>query len=100
MQTRTPAVLQTTHKRTVSLMSAASVCVLVTGMAALNPDVRSHVANVVFGDRATELSTMAAPARAALRAATSFVGSYTDAPRSVMAFGIGAVVLFCLMLRM
>jgi hypothetical protein len=91
--------LQMMQKRTVSMLNAGGLCLLVTGVAAMNDDVRNHLSNAVFGDRVTEFSIIAAPARDAMRAATSMVGHYSSAPGSVLAFGIGAVVLFCLMFR-
>jgi len=91
--------LQLIRKRTVLMINAGGVLLLVGGMAALSDDVKSHLSNAIFGDHATEFSMIAAPARDAMKVVTATVGGYTDQPGAVLAFGLGAVVLFCLMFR-
>jgi len=88
-----------THRLTETALSAGGLVLLVTGAAMINDEVRAHVLNVVSGDRAQELATIAGPAHRAARAVASTFGDVQAAPSSVLAFCLGAVVLFILMFR-
>ena len=87
------------QRLTETVLSAGGLFLLVSGAALINDEVRSHVMNVVSGDRAMELATIAAPAHRAARAVASTFGDVQAAPSSVLAFSLGAVVLFVLMFR-
>lgn len=87
-----------THRLTETVLSASGLCLLVGGAAAISDDVRLHVLNVVSGDRG-ELATITAPAHRAAHAVASTLADVQAAPQAVVAFGLGAVVLFILMFR-
>ncbi|HMF94954.1 MAG TPA: hypothetical protein VKE96_11690 [Vicinamibacterales bacterium] len=87
------------HRLTEIVLSASALFVLVAGAALINDEVRKHVMNVVSGDGATELATIAAPAHRAALAVASTFGDVKAAPSSVVAFCVGAFVLFILMFR-
>jgi hypothetical protein len=91
--------MQRTHRLTESLLSAGGLCVLVAGTAAISSEAREHLLNVVSGDRASELATIAAPAHRAALVVAATLRDVHAAPGSVLAFGLGAVVLFILMIR-
>jgi len=87
------------HRLTETVLSAGGLFVLVSGAALINDEVRSHVMTMFSGDRATEMAPIAAPAHSAATAVRSTFGDVKAAPSSVVAFGLGAVVLFVLMFR-
>jgi len=89
----------TTRRGTEVVLNLAVLCLLMAGMALINDEVRGHLVNVVAGDRATELSMIAAPVGNVTRVVFATLRQYQGADGSVLAFGVGAVVLLGLMLR-
>ena len=73
--------------------------ILIAGIAAINDDVRRHVVNVVAGDRASELSLVSGPADRVVHTVYAALHSYAGSDGTLLAFGLGAVVLFTLMIR-
>ena len=88
-----------TSRATDVFLHAGVFTILIAGIAALNDDVRRHVVNAVAGDRASELSLVAGPADRVVRAIYSTMHSYAGSDGTLLAFGLGAVVLFTLMIR-
>ena len=80
-------------------LHAGVLTILVAGIAAFNDDVRRHVVNVVAGDRTSELSLVAGPADRVMHTIYATAHSYAGSDGTLLAFGLGAVVLFTLMIR-
>ncbi|HKB12876.1 MAG TPA: hypothetical protein VKD69_19570 [Vicinamibacterales bacterium] len=87
------------QRRTEIFLSVSGLCALLAGVAFLNDEIRQHVTEIISGDRMAELSTMAGPAHRVTRAVFATMGEVHAAPQAVLAFCIGAVVLFVLMFR-
>ena len=80
-------------------LHAGVLTILIAGIAAFNDDVRRHVVNVVAGDRTSELSLVAGPADRVMHTIYATAHSYAGSDGTLLAFGLGAVVLFTLMIR-
>src|SRR5262249_7653101 len=94
-----PATMYRSYRLTETVLGVGSLFGLVAGAALINDEVRHHLMNLVSGDSATEWMTIAAPAHRAAVAVASTFGDVKAAPSSVVAFGLGALVLFILMFR-
>ena len=86
------------QRLTETLLTAGGLFVLVAGTALINDEVRTRLINVVSGDRAAELARVTVPTHKAALAVLSTL-NVQAAPGAVLAFGLGAVVLFILMIR-
>lgn len=82
-----------------ALLSAGSVGVIVTGLAAMNDDIRRHVMNVVAGNT-SELAIVAAPIGRAATIAMKTMNDYQTDNGVLFAFGVAAVVLFGFLFKM
>jgi hypothetical protein len=76
-----------------AILTAGGLGLLVIGLAAINNDVRRHMAHLVGGDT-SELVLVAAPINRAARAAVQTLHDYQTDNGALFAFGVAAVVLF------
>jgi hypothetical protein len=83
---------------TEKLMSAASGCAIVAGMAAFNDDVREYVAGLFNGDALNHLS-LARTGTLTASVVPDAVALYAADHMPLVFFGLGAVVLLGLMMR-
>jgi hypothetical protein len=81
------------------LMSAASACAVVAGMAAFNDDVREYVAGLFDGDALNHLSLARSSTLLTASVVPDTVAFYAADHMPLVFFGLGAVVLLGLMMR-
>jgi hypothetical protein len=81
------------------LLSAASVCVVVGGIAALNDDVYQYSAKVLGDTSLTELSKAGSGTLDLSSVMASTVASYAGSDMLLTFSGLGALVLIGLMFR-
>ena len=75
-----------------ALISAGGIGLLVTGMAALNSDVRRYLGNFFNGDM-SDLVAVTVPVNRAARMAAETMNAYKTDDGPLFAFGVVAVVL-------
>jgi hypothetical protein len=80
-------------------LNTMTIGLLLTGMAAIHPEIRRHIENIVSGDAVGELATVSSRvSQAGHYAVATFHGFQAD-NSSLVLFALVAVVLFVLMLR-
>jgi hypothetical protein len=82
-----------------ALLSTVALSVILTGMAAIDSDMRQHLVNIVRGDSVNELAIVAAPVTGLGHLALETLGDYQADNPLVLAFAVAAVVLFALLFR-
>lgn len=81
-----------------ALVGAGGIALLLTGLAAINSDMRRHIVKVVHGD-ASELVIVAAPINHAARMTVEMLNDYQTDNEYLFAFGVAAIVLFALLFK-
>jgi len=86
-------------RATEAVLNVGALSIIVAGVTAMNDDVRRHIVNVIAGDRAAELSIISGPAGRVTHTVFSTIHGFVGSDATLVAFGVGAVVLFTLMFR-
>jgi hypothetical protein len=81
-----------------AILAVGGIALLLTGLAAINTDMRRYIVNAVHGD-ARELVIAAAPIDRAARIAVATLNDFHNDNGHLFAFAVAAVVLFALLFR-
>ena len=81
------------------IFSAGTLGLVVAGMALISEDFRRHLANLISGDRFSELSLISGPADHFTRSVMESFGSYQTINGELVMFGLATVFLVGFMLK-
>jgi hypothetical protein len=82
-----------------ALLNFSAFSLLMTGLAALDNDIRRHLVNMVSGDSMKEMAIITAPVDRVARVAFETLRDYQTDNGALFAFAVAAVVLFAFLFK-
>jgi hypothetical protein len=82
-----------------AILNCGAFGLLMTGLAAIDSDIRRHLMNMVAGDSMTEMAIVTAPVDRVVRMTFATMRDYQTDNGALFAFAVAAIVLFAFLFK-